>query len=114
MGQKGRAVVELNVEELIRELRKAYLDELLAFYSYWITAQIAEGFPGEELAEHLAEEAKDELGHAGKLARPGPARGGGERDGGQGERIGPMPRGWWRTRSKRNGVRSRPTTAWPR
>lgn len=69
MGQKGRAVVELNVEELIRELRKAYLDELLAFYSYWITAQIAEGFPGEELAEHFTEEAKDELGHAGKLAR---------------------------------------------
>jgi len=30
---------------------------------------VAEGFPGEELAEHFAEEAKDELGHAGKLAR---------------------------------------------
>jgi bacterioferritin len=69
MGEKGRAIVEVNVDELIRELRKAYLDELLAFYSYWITAQVAEGFHGEELTEHFKEEAMDELGHAEKLAR---------------------------------------------
>jgi bacterioferritin len=68
MGEKGRAVVEMDVEEVIGELRKAYLDELLAFYSYWITAQIAEGWHGEELVEHFQEEAKDELGHARKLA----------------------------------------------
>jgi bacterioferritin len=68
MGEKGRAVVDLNVDEVVGELRKAYLDELLAFYSYWITAQIAEGWHGEELVEHFQEEAKDELGHARKLA----------------------------------------------
>jgi bacterioferritin len=68
VGTAGKAIVELNVEELVRELTKAYLDELLAFYSYWITARVAEGFHGEELSEHFAEEAKDELGHAGKLA----------------------------------------------
>ncbi len=69
MGEKGRAIVEVNVDELIQQLRKAYLDELLAFYSYWITAQVAEGFHGEELTEHFKEEAMDELGHAEKLAR---------------------------------------------
>jgi bacterioferritin len=68
MGTTGRAVVDLNVEELIADLKRAYLDELLAFYSYWITAAVAEGFHGEELAEHFVEEAKDELGHARKLA----------------------------------------------
>jgi bacterioferritin len=69
MGEKGRAIVDLNVDALLAELRKAYLDELLAFYSYWITAQVAEGFHGEELVEHFTEEAKDELGHAEKLAQ---------------------------------------------
>jgi bacterioferritin len=68
MGEKGRAVVDLNVDELIAELRKAYLDELLAFYSYWITVQVAEGWHGEELVEHFQDEAKEELGHAKKLA----------------------------------------------
>ncbi len=69
MGEKGKAIVDLNVDELIGELKKAYLDELLAFYSYWITAQVAEGFHGEELVENFAEEAKDELGHAQRLAQ---------------------------------------------
>jgi bacterioferritin len=68
MGTKGRAVVDLNVDELIADLKRAYLDELLAFYSYWITAAVAEGFHGEELSEHFKEEAMEELGHAGKLA----------------------------------------------
>jgi len=69
MGTTGRAVVEGDVDELIGELKKAYLDELLASHSYWITAIVAEGWYGEQLAEHFKEEAADELGHAGKLAR---------------------------------------------
>ena len=69
MGRKGREIVELDVQTLLVELRKAYLDELLAFYSYWITAQVAEGFHGEELSEHFEREAQDELGHARKLAQ---------------------------------------------
>jgi len=68
MGSTGRAVVDLDVNTLIAELKKAYLDELLAFYSYWITAIVAEGWHGEELTEHFKEEATDELGHAEKLA----------------------------------------------
>lgn len=68
MGERGRGIVELDVKALIAELRKSYLDELLAFYSYWITAQVAEGFHGEELTEHFAEDATEELGHAQKLA----------------------------------------------
>lgn len=68
MGSKGKAIVEVSVADLVADLRKAYLDELLAFYSYWTTALVAEGFHGEEVAEHFSQEAKDELGHAQKLA----------------------------------------------
>ncbi len=68
MGEKGRAIVELDVNELVAELKRAYLDELLAFYSYWITAQVAEGWHGEELMEHFEQEAKEELEHAKRLA----------------------------------------------
>lgn len=68
MGAKGRQIVELDVGQLVQELKRAYLDELLAFYSYWITAAVAEGFDGEELAEHFQEEAKEELEHARRLA----------------------------------------------
>jgi bacterioferritin len=68
MGKTGRAVVDLDVGALIGELKKAYLDELLASHSYWITAIVAEGWGGEELAEHFAKEAEEELGHAAKLA----------------------------------------------
>lgn len=69
MGQRGRKTVNLNVEDLLADLKKVYLDELLAFYSYWITAEVAEGFHGEELTEHFQEEAKDELEHAQKWAK---------------------------------------------
>lgn len=68
MGTTGRAVVDLDVQELIGELKKAYLDELLASHSYWITSIVAEGWHGEELSEHFKEEAAEELGHARKLA----------------------------------------------
>jgi len=68
MGQKGRAIVELDLEQLVQELKRAYLDELLAFYSYWVTAQVAEGWHGEELVEHFEQEAREELEHAKKLA----------------------------------------------
>jgi len=68
MGETGRAVVDVDIEKVVADLKKAYLDELLAFYSYWITAIVAEGWGGEELAEHFKEEAMEELGHAEKLA----------------------------------------------
>ncbi|MBI4279453.1 MAG: ferritin [Armatimonadetes bacterium] len=68
MGTKGRAVVEVDLNELIGALRRAYLDELLASHSYWITALVAEGWAGEELSEHFKEEAAEELKHAQRLA----------------------------------------------
>ncbi len=68
MGTKGQAIVEVDLDELIGELQRAYLHELLVFYSLWTTAIVAEGFHGEELTEHFKEDALEELGHAEKLA----------------------------------------------
>ena len=43
MGSKGREIVGLDVEELISVLRKAYADEWLAYYQYWVGAKVAKG-----------------------------------------------------------------------
>jgi bacterioferritin len=68
MGTTGRAVVDLDVNALLTDLRRAYLMELQVFYSLWMTAIVAEGFHGEELTEHFKADALEELGHAEKLA----------------------------------------------
>jgi len=43
MGTKGRGIVGLDVEELITLLRKAFSDEWLAYYQYWIGAKVVRG-----------------------------------------------------------------------
>jgi len=68
MGTTGRAIIEVDAQALLTELRKAYLHELLVFCSLWTTAIVAEGFHGEELIEHFKQDALEELGHAEKLA----------------------------------------------
>lgn len=71
MGMKGRDIVEkagLDVNELINMLNKAYCDEWLAYYQYWVGAKIVEGIPRASLQPELIEHAGDELEHAGLLA----------------------------------------------
>ena len=68
MGTTARAILEVDVNALINELRKAYLHELQVFFSLWLTGIVAEGFHGEELMEHFKEDALEEMGHAEKLA----------------------------------------------
>lgn len=71
MGKLGREVVEragLNVEELIHLLNKAYCDEWLAYYQYWIGAKVVVGIPRAELQAELIEHANEELDHANRLA----------------------------------------------
>jgi bacterioferritin len=68
MGATGREIVDLDVAALLTDLRRAYLMELQTFYSYWLTAVVAEGWHGHELAEEFKTEALEELGHAERLA----------------------------------------------
>jgi bacterioferritin len=68
MGKQARAIVDLSLKELVKELNKAYCDEWLAFYLYWYIAQIVSGRSYMNIKATLEEIAKQELEHAGELA----------------------------------------------
>jgi len=71
MGTKGREILEslgVKVEELIALLNKAFADEWLAYYQYWIGTKVAVGVPREAVVAELTQHAADELRHAGMVA----------------------------------------------
>lgn len=68
MGKQARAIAELSLKELVRDLNKAYADEWLAFYLYWYMAQTVSGRAYEDMREMLEKIAKEELEHAEELA----------------------------------------------
>ncbi len=67
MGTKGREIVGLDVERLIELLNKAYADEWLAYYQYWIGAKVVKGRMKGQVVAELEEHAADELRHAGMI-----------------------------------------------
>lgn len=67
MGTKAKEIVGVNVEELVKMLKKAYADEWLAYYQYWVGSKIASGRMRGIIAEELEEHANEELKHAGML-----------------------------------------------
>jgi bacterioferritin len=69
MGSKGTEIVKdkLDVDELLKLLNKAYADEWLAYYQYWVGAQVVQGPMRGLLESELMEHAGDELRHAGML-----------------------------------------------
>lgn len=69
MGKKGREIVDVNVRELIDDLNRAYADEWLAAYRFWLSAQIARGVMGHEVAEEFTDAFTEEVGHAEALAK---------------------------------------------
>lgn len=68
MGKQARAIVDLSLKELVKDLNKAYCDEWLAFYLYWYMAQAVSGRAYEDMKEMLEKIAKDELEHATEVA----------------------------------------------
>lgn len=68
MGTKGREIVKLDVENMLNLLNKAFADEWLAYYQYWVGAQVAKGPMRGAVVAELNEHAADELRHAGMLA----------------------------------------------
>ena len=64
MGTKGRAIVGMDVDNLIGMLNKALADEWLAYYQYWIGAKVAKGPMRGAVTLELEEHATEELGHA--------------------------------------------------
>ncbi len=69
MGTKGKEIVGLDVEDLIRDLNRAYADEWLAAYAYNYMGQVVTGRPAaRQLAALLLDTSKDELEHQQELA----------------------------------------------
>lgn len=64
MGQKGREIVKMNVDELINLLNKALADEWLAYYQYWIGAKVVKGPMKDAVIAELTLHATEELAHA--------------------------------------------------
>jgi bacterioferritin len=67
MGTKGKEIVGMDVDALIELLNKAYADEWLAYYQYWVGAKIAKGPMRGVVVGELEQHAGDELKHAGML-----------------------------------------------
>jgi len=68
MGTRGREIVGLSVDELIVTLNKAFSDEWLAYYQYWLGAKLVKGPTKDAVMAELNLHSLDELRHAGLVA----------------------------------------------
>ena len=70
MGKKGTEIVaeKINVNEVICDLNKAYADEWLAHYQYWLAAHWVSGINSDAIISRLTTQSADELLHAEKFA----------------------------------------------
>jgi bacterioferritin len=68
MGQKGRSIVKMDVDELIGLLNKALADEWLAYYQYWVGSKVVKGPMKDAVIAELTLHATEELSHAELLA----------------------------------------------
>lgn len=68
MGTRGREIIGMNLEELLRLLNQAYASEWLAYYQYWLGAKLIKGPMKDAVAAELSLHATEELNHAVLLA----------------------------------------------
>jgi len=68
MGTRGRAIIGMDVDELLRLLNAAYASEWLAYYQYWLGAKLIKGPMKDAVAAELTLHATEELTHATLLA----------------------------------------------
>ncbi len=67
MGRKGREIVGMDVGKLSELLNKAFSDEWLAYYQYWIGSKVIAGPMKESVIAELVQHAADELRHSEML-----------------------------------------------
>ncbi|RJO65701.1 MAG: ferritin [Candidatus Omnitrophota bacterium] len=67
MGTKARELVGAEVKKIVALLNKAFADEWLAYYQYWVGARIARGHMRGAVVAELEQHAGEELKHAGML-----------------------------------------------
>lgn len=68
MGSKGREIIGMDVNELLDLLRRAYCDEWLAYYQYWLGAKLVKGPMKDAVGAELLIHATEELAHADMVA----------------------------------------------
>jgi bacterioferritin len=68
MGTRGRQIIGIDVDELLRLLNAAYASEWLAYYQYWLGARLIKGPMKDAVAAELTLHATEELSHATLLA----------------------------------------------
>ena len=86
MGTRGREIIGMDVDELLRLLNEAYASEWLAYYQYWLGAKVIKGPMKDAVAAELNLHATEELNHAVLLANRIIQLGG--------EPV-PEPKGWY-------------------
>jgi len=67
MGKRGREIVGMDVGKLRDTLNKAFADEWLAYYQYWIGSKVIKGPMKEAVIAELVQHAADELRHSEML-----------------------------------------------
>jgi bacterioferritin len=68
VGSKGREIIGMDVDELLGLLRKAFSDEWLAYYQYWLGAKLVKGPMKDAVGAELLVHAGEELLHADMVA----------------------------------------------
>jgi bacterioferritin len=68
MGTMGREIVGKHVDHVLGLLNKAYCDEWLAYYQYWIGSKLVAGPMKDAVAAELVQHATEELNHADLVA----------------------------------------------
>ncbi|MEA3418393.1 MAG: ferritin-like domain-containing protein [Campylobacterota bacterium] len=69
MAKRGNSIIkELEISEIISVLNKAYADEWLAYYQYFIEAKVIKGIMKDAAIAELNQHATDELRHANMVA----------------------------------------------
>jgi len=64
MGTRGREIVGMDVNELLKLLNQAFASEWLAYYQYWLGAKIIKGPMKDAVAAELTLHSTEELNHA--------------------------------------------------
>ena len=67
MGTRGREIVGMDINELLGLLNRAFADEWLAYYQYWLGAKVVKGPMKDAVIADLLQHAADELRHAEML-----------------------------------------------
>ncbi len=68
MGTQAIKIIKTDVEQLITLLNKAFADEWLAYYQYWMGAKVIDGPMRNVVITELIQHATDELRHSDMLA----------------------------------------------